>query len=60
MDKYIGMDAHMSTCTFCVTDKNGRELDNTTLETNGRLIVNYLRDIPGIKKLTFEECELSN
>jgi len=35
-------------------------MDNTTLATNGRLIINYLRDIRGVKKLTFEECELSN
>ena len=60
MNKYIGLDAHMSTCTFCVMDKNGRELDNTTFQTNGRLIVDYLKSINGSKKLTFEECELSN
>jgi len=37
MTKYIGLDAHSSTCTFNVTDERGREIDNTTLETNGRL-----------------------
>src|SRR3972149_5378633 len=60
MTKYIGLDAHSSTCTFNVTDERGREIDNTTIETNGRLLVKYLRGIGGIKKLTFEECELSN
>ena len=60
MTKYIGMDAHMSTCSFCVMDESGRETDNVTLPTNGRLIINYLRNIDGTKKLTFEECELSN
>src|SRR3989338_6137047 len=60
MTKYIGLDAHSSTCTFNVTDERGREIDNTTLETNGRLLVKYLRGIGGVKKLTFEECELSN
>ena len=60
MIKYIGMDAHSSTCSFCVMDEKGRELDNTTLETNGRLIINYLKSFDGKKKLTFEECELSN
>lgn len=59
MNNYIGMDVHMSTCTFCVMDKDGREVDNTTIETNGRLIINYVRSIGGTKKLTFEECELS-
>ena len=60
MNKYIGMDAHMSSCSFCVMDEKGRELDNVTLPTNGRLIIDYLRNIGGVKKLTFEECELSN
>src|SRR3989337_2426177 len=60
MIKYIGLDAHSSTCTFNVTDERGREVDNTTIESNGRLLVKYLRGIEGVKKLTFEECELSN
>lgn len=57
--KYIGLDAHSSSCTFCVMDEAGREIDNITLETNGRLLVEYLRSIEGKKKLTFEESELS-
>ncbi len=60
MIKYIGMDVHMSTCSFCVMDENGRETDNTTLPTNGRLMIDYLRNMEGTKKLAFEECELSN
>jgi transposase len=60
MTKYIGLDAHSSTCTFNVTDEKGQEIDNTTIATNGRLLVKYLREIEGSKKLTLEECELSN
>ena len=60
MIKYIGLDAHSSTGTFNVTDARGREIDNTTMESNGRLLVKYVRGIEGVKKLTFEECELSN
>ncbi|KKO20343.1 MAG: transposase [Candidatus Brocadia sp.] len=60
MIKYIGLDAHSSTCTFNVTDERGREVDNTTIESNGRLLVKYVRGVEGVKKLTFEECELSN
>ena len=59
MTKYIGLDAHSSTCTFNVTDERGMEVDNTTIESNGRLLVKYVRGIEGVKKLTFEECELS-
>lgn len=60
MNNYIGLDGHSSTSTFCVVDKRGVEIDNTTLRTNGRLLVGYLRSIKGKKMLTFEECELSN
>jgi len=59
MVKYIGMDAHSSSCTLSVSDANGCEIDNVVLETNGKTIKNYLRSIEGVKKLTFEECELS-
>jgi len=57
---YIGMDAHSSNCNFSVMNKEGVELDNATIETNGRLLIKYLRSIEGKKKLTFEECELSH
>lgn len=58
--KYIGMDAHSSTSTLCVMNESGQEIDQVTLQTNGRLLVGYLRSIEGPKKLTFEECELSH
>lgn len=57
--KYIGMDAHSSICVFCVTDEQGVEVDSAELETNGRLLVDYIRGFEGKKKLTFEESELS-
>jgi len=60
MNNYIGLDSHSSTSTFCVVDERGVEVDSTTVRTNGRLLVNYLRSIKGKKYLTFEECELSN
>ncbi len=37
--KYIGLDAHSSTCTFSVMDKEGMEIDNTAIQTNGRLLI---------------------
>lgn len=58
--KYIGMDAHMSTCTFCVLDEKGTILDNRTITTNGRLLIDYIQTIPGKKMLTIEECNLSS
>lgn len=58
--KYIGMDAHSSNCVLSVVDKDGTELDNVSIETNGRLLINYIKSVEGRKKLTFEECELSH
>ena len=57
--RYIGMDAHSSSSTFCVMDGRGTEIDSAEIETNGRMLVSYLKGIEGKKKLTFEECELS-
>ena len=59
MEKYIGLDAHSSTCRFCVTDERGREIDEAEVATNGRLLVSYVKSIEGKKKLTFEESEIS-
>lgn len=58
--RYIGMDAHSSNCVLSVMDKDGTELDNVSIATNGKLLINYLRSIEGEKKLTLEECELSH
>ena len=60
MNKYIGLDGHSSTCRFYVTDERGIELDDRQVVTNGRLLVDYVRGIPGPKKLTFEESEMSH
>lgn len=56
---YIGVDVHSSNCNFSVMDKNGVEIDSAIVETNGRLLIDYIRSIEGPKKLVFEECELS-
>jgi len=60
MKKYIGLDAHSSTCNFCVMDSAGKVLDEVKISTNGRLLRDYVRGMSGEKKLTFEECELSS
>lgn len=57
--RYIGCDAHISSCTFHVIDGEGKSLNWQTIETNGAKLVSYLRDIPGEKKLAIEETNLS-
>ena len=51
MVKYIGIDVDSSSCTLCVTNNKGREIDNVTFETNGKTIKNYLRSIEGPEEL---------
>lgn len=57
--KYIGLDAHSSTCSLCVLDSQGTELDNKTIVTNGRLLIDYLKSLGGKQIVAFEECDLS-
>lgn len=49
MERYIGMDAHGTSCTFGVIGPSGRKLRCDVVETNGAALVNYLRNIPGRK-----------
>ena len=40
--------------------EQGQCSDDVKVVTNGRLLREYVRSIPGEKKITFEECELSS
>ena len=55
MERYIGLDAHGTSCTFGVIGPSGRKLRSDVVETNGAALVSYLRGIPGRKHLCLEE-----
>lgn len=57
--KYIGIDAHSSTCTLCVVDPQGTEMDNRLIATNGRLLIDYVQSLGNNVVVAFEECDLS-
>ncbi len=57
--KYIGIDVHSSTCSLCVMNSQGIELDHKTIATNGRLIIDYLKSLGDNISVAFEECDLS-
>ncbi len=57
--KYIGVDVHSSTCSLCVLDYQGVELDHKTIVTNGRLLIDYLKSLGDDIVVAFEECDLS-
>lgn len=60
MKKYIGLDIHSSTCSFCVMSETGEIIDQREIVSNGRLLVDYIKSVEGYKQLALEECELSD
>jgi len=55
MDRYIGMDVHSASCTAGVLSAKGKRLSSTVLETNGKALVEFLRLVPGTRRLIIEE-----
>ena len=55
MERYIGLDAHSATCTFAVMGATGRRLKEQVLETNGKVLVEFLKGIAGDRYLCMEE-----
>ncbi len=55
MDRYIGLDVHMQSCTMAVVGPSGRRLASRVVETNGRALVEALTSVPGRRHLVFEE-----
>ena len=46
MDRYIGLDAHASSCTLGVVGPSGKRLGSHVVETNARALIEVLRGIP--------------
>jgi hypothetical protein len=55
MDRYIGPDAHSSSCTVAVIGSSGKRLQTQVLETNAKVLIDFIRAIPGNRHLCFEE-----
>lgn len=55
MERYIGLDAHVASCTLAVVSATGKRLQDFPVETNGAALVSAIRAIPGRKHLIFEE-----
>ena len=46
MERYIGLDAHASSCTLAVVGPSGKRLGSHVVETNARALIEVLRGIP--------------
>lgn len=55
MERYVGLDGHATTCTLAVASPSGRRLSSRVVETNGRALVDAVREIPGEVHLCLEE-----
>lgn len=55
MDRYIGLDAHSSSCTVAVIGPSGRRLQSQVLETNARALISFIKTIPKPRHLCLEE-----
>lgn len=55
MDRYMGLDAHASSCTVAVVGPSGRRLHAQVVETNAGALIRVLRGIPGTRHLCLEE-----
>jgi len=60
MDRYIGLDVHSASCTAGVLSPKGKKLKSAVLETNGKVLVEFLKTIPGNRHLIIEEGTHSN
>jgi transposase len=55
MKRYIGLDVHAASTTFAVLAADGKRLGNHVVETNGQVLVEQLKTIPGEKYVCLEE-----
>ena len=59
MDRYIGLDAHASSCTLGVPGPGGKRLGSHVVETNAKALIEVLRSIPGSRYLCLEKVTLT-
>jgi transposase len=55
MERYVGLDAHPTSCTLGVMGASGKRLKSMVVETNGAALVEAVRSIAGRVHLCLEE-----
>jgi transposase len=59
MERFIGLDAHVQSCTVAVMGRTGSGKKSYVVETQGRALLELIRSISGEKHLCLEEGKLS-
>ncbi len=60
MDRYIGLDAHTSSCTVATIGQSGKRLRSQVVETNAKALIDVIRAVPKDRHLCLEEGPHSN
>lgn len=60
MDRYIGLDAHASSCTLGVLSASGKRLGSHVVETNAKCLIEVIRALPQPRHLCVEEGTLAS
>lgn len=59
MERFIGLDAHASSCTLGVVSAGGKRVGSAVVETNARCLIEAVRQIPAPRHICLEEGTLS-
>jgi len=59
MHRYIGLDAHASSCTLGVMTPSGKRVGSHVVETNARRLIEAVRQVPQPRHICLEEGTLS-
>jgi transposase len=59
MERYLGIDVHRDSSTICVLSATGKRVRQEVVETNGQVLVRYLKQLPGTLHLCIEESTWS-
>ena len=55
MNHFIGLDGHKNSCTFVVLDEKGKIKRKAALPTEQKLLLEFIKSIPGRRHLCIEE-----
>ena len=59
MERYIGIDVHRDSTTICVVSATGKRVRREIVETNGQVLVRYLKLLRGTLHVCIEESSWS-
>jgi len=55
MDRFIGLDVHMTSCTVAVVSASGKRLRDFPVETHGETLIDAVKGVAGKRHLVLEE-----